>query len=153
MMKLLVPILLVINIALSGAVLGLSLTGGLVVAMPTEGPPEPPGNMGATQAFYYELKPELVVNFPGNTRPRYLQVAITAVTGSEEALAALELHSPAIRNDLLLHFTGSEPGTMATREGKEALRADALQVIQDVMKQRFGSKAVEDVFFTRLVLQ
>lgn len=152
MMKLLVPILLVVNIGLSGAVLGLALTGGLAVAVPTEGPPAQ-ADAAPTQAHYFEFKPELVVNFPGSSRPRYLQVALTAVSHDEMALEALELHSPAIRNDLLLRFTGREPGPMATREGKEALRKEALEVIRSVMKERFGDEAVDDVYFTRLVLQ
>jgi len=152
-MKRLTPILLVINIAVSGAILGLSLTGGFVVAMPTEGPPEPTGAMQATQSFYYEFKPELVVNFPGNKRPRYMQVALTAVTNDEKALEAIELHSPAIRNDLLLRFTGREAGPMATREGKEGLRREALEIMQAVMKERFGAEAIQDVYVTRFVLQ
>jgi len=152
-MKLLVPILLVLNIAVSGAILGLSLTGGFVVAMPTEGPPEPSGSTAPTQAFYHEFKPELVVNFPGNDRPRYMQVALTAVTHDEAALAAIDLHSPAIRNDLLLRFTGREAGPMATREGKEGLRTEALEIMRSVMKERYGQEAVEDVYVTRFVLQ
>lgn len=153
MMKLLTPILLGINIAVSGAILGLSLTGGFVVAMPTEGPPEPTGAVQASKAFYYEFKPELVVNFPGNQRPRYMQVALTAVTSDEAALDAIELHSPAIRNDLLLRFTGREAGPMATREGKEGLRKEALEIMKAVMKERYGTDAIEDVYVTRFVLQ
>ena len=153
MMKLLVPILLVVNIALTGAVLGLGMTGALM-ATPIQGPPEPElEDMATRQAFYYEFKPELVVNFPGNSRPRYMQIALTAVTYEEESLAALELHSPAVRNDLLLRLTGREAGPMATREGKEELRREALQIVQDVMKANFGKEAVEDIYVTRFVLQ
>ncbi len=152
MMKLLVPVLLVVNIALTGAVLGLGMTGSLM-AIPIQGPPEPSMDPTARQAFYYEFKPELVVNFPGNSRPRYMQVALTAVVNEQEALDALDLHSPAIRNDLLLRFTGREAGPMATREGKEGLRKEALEIIQGVMKQRFGKEAVNDVYVTRFVLQ
>jgi flagellar FliL protein len=82
-----------------------------------------------------------------------MQVALTAVTHDEKAIEALDLHSPAIRNDLLLRFSGREAGTMATREGKESLRKEALEIIQEVMKDRFGRAAVEDVYFTRFVLQ
>ena len=153
MKELLVPILLVVNLGLSGALLGLGLTGGLVTVAPAadaamEGPAGP-----AKPVLYHEFTPELVVNFPGDGAPRYMQLSITAVTGDEAAIEALTLHAPAIRNDLLLLFSGLEPGPLATREGKDGMRAQALETIRGIMKERYGQEAVDDVYFTRFVMQ
>ena len=153
MKDLIVPILLVVNLGLSGAILGLGLSGGLMAAAPVPGEEateQPPENK---PTFYHEFKPELVVNFPGDAAPRYMQLAITAVTHDEAAVAALELHAPAIRNDLLMLFSGMESAPLTAREGKEAMRMQALDTIRGIMQQRYGEEAVDDVYFTRFVMQ
>ena len=151
MKQLLVPILLVVNLAVSGAVLALAVTGQIVA-------PAPPGEgemveEAPKQAFYYELKPELTVNFPGGGRPRYMQLALTAVTFDEAALPELERHTPAMHNALLLLFSGVEPQPLTTREGKEKLLAQGLETVRAIMKERYGQEAVEDLYFTRFVMQ
>ena len=151
MKQLLVPILLVVNLGVSGAVLALALTGQIVA-------PAPPGEGEMVeetpkQAFYYELKPELTVNFSGSGRPRYMQLALTAVTYDEAALPELERHKPAIHNALLLLFSGVEPEPLTTREGKEKLLAAGLETMRTIMKERYGKETVEDLYFTRFVMQ
>lgn len=154
MKQLLMPILLVANLAVSSTVLALAMTGKLA-APAAEAPME--GEDGTAdapkQSFYHEFKPEIVVNFPGSERPRYMQLAITAVTHDEAAVEAIALHAPAIRNDLLMRFSGRNAATLADREGKEAMRSEALDVVRAIMKARYGSEAVEDVYFTRFVMQ
>ena len=151
MKQLLVPILLVVNVAVSGAVLALAVTGQIVA-------PAPPGEGEVVdetpkQTFYHELKPELTVNFPGTGRPRYMQIALTAVTYDEAALPELERHTPAIHNSLLLLFSGVKPQPLATREGKEELLAKGLETVRAIMKERYGQETVEDLYFTRFVMQ
>lgn len=154
MKDLIVPILLVVNLGVTSAILALGMTGGLVGAAPA---PAEEATEEVAEAnkptFYHEFTPELVVNFPGDGRPRYMQIAITAVTTDEAAVDALQLHAPAIRNDLLLLFSGLEAAPLTTREGKEGMRADALATIRGIMKARYGQEAVEDVYFTRFVMQ
>ena len=136
MKELMVPILLGVNLLLTGAVLGLGMTGQLVAA-PAAGEAAAGGeSMETKPAFYHEFKPEIVVNFPGGGHPSYMQLSLTAVTANEMALPALELHAPAIRNDLLMLFSGVEPGPLASREGKEQMRGQALQTIRGIMKKR-----------------
>ena len=153
MKELMVPILVVVNLAVTSAILGLGLTGGLVVPVPAEGAPMEAAADASKPTFYHEFKPELVVNFPGDSSPRYMQLAITAVTSEEAAVAALELHAPAIRNDLLMLFSGMEAEPLATREAKEGMRMQALETIRGIMKERYGQEAVHDVYFTRFVMQ
>ncbi|MFT5446391.1 MAG: flagellar FliL protein [Gammaproteobacteria bacterium] len=155
MKELLVPILLLVNLALTGAVLGMGMSGMLIAApMAAEG--EAAEGMESTEvkpAFYHEFKPEIVVNFPGAGQPRYMQMSLTAVTGDEAAIAALELHAPAIRNDLLMLFSGIEPEPLATREGKEKMLNSALETVRGIMQKRYGQEAVEEMYFTRFVMQ
>ena len=152
MKQLLVPILLVANLAISSTVLALAMSGKLVP------PPMPEGEAAAEaqepqQVFYHEFKPELTVNFPGEGRPRYMQVALTAVTFDEDAVKELERHAPAINNELLLLFSGVEAEPLTSREGKKALLEKALVTVRELMKVRYGTEAVEDIYFNRFVMQ
>ena len=154
MKDLIVPILLVVNLAVTSTILAMAMTGKLVAAVPMAGEPmAAPTSQVNKPTFYHEFTPELVVNFQGDASPRYMQLAITAVTADEAAVVALQLHAPAIRNDLLLLFSGMEAAPLTTREGKEGMRARALATIREIMKDRYGQEAVDDIYFTRFVMQ
>lgn len=156
MKQLLVPIMLGLNLTLTAGLLVLALTGksaalATPIAANEEGEAIQPEAI--KPAFYHEFKPEMVINFPGDGHPRYMQLSLTAVTHDEKALPALELHAPAIRNDLLMRFSGLDAGPLANREGKEQLREQALETVRRIMLQRHGKEIVEDVYFTRFVMQ
>lgn len=102
---------------------------------------------------YVDLKPKFDVNFGANSRPKYMVLEMSASSLDQAAIDALEQHMPVIRNSLLMLFGSQDASTLQTTEGKEALREKALTVVQDIMQERFGSKGIDDVFFTRLVMQ
>jgi len=155
MKQLMMPLLLVANLAVSSTVLALAMTGR--IAAPVVAAAAPGEMAGAAdepkQVFYHAFKPELTVNFPGDGRPRYMQVALTAVTFEEAALPELERHSPAIHNALLLKFSGVSADPLTTREGKQLLLTQALETVRGIMLERYGKEVVEEIYFTRFVLQ
>ena len=104
-------------------------------------------------AVYHALEPAFVVNFPGNSKHRFLQLDLEVMARSEEAIAAVEQHSPMIRNNLLMLFGGTDSGDLRTREGKEKLRADVLAELQKILTDETGEPGVEQVFFTSFVMQ
>ncbi len=59
-----------------------------------------------------------------------------------------------MRNDLLLLFGNQKYAQLATREGKEALRSQALDDLRKVIGQAGGHpEQVEAVYFTSFVMQ
>jgi flagellar FliL protein len=94
-----------------------------------------------------------VVNFSGDSDIRFLQVTVEVGTRDPEAVERVKEQRPAIRNSLVMLFSGQDPYVLNTREGKEKLRTDALSEIQKVMKAETGKPAVESVFFTSFVMQ
>ncbi len=102
---------------------------------------------------YVELKPEFLVNFGPKSRPRYMSAEISVSTNDPEALAAIKQHMPVIRNNLLMLFGQQNAAELQTPEGKEKLRKAALAAVQAVMKERYGKEGVDDLFFTKLVMQ
>ena len=103
--------------------------------------------------IYFTLAENLVVNFrsPGGTR--FLQVGIDLMSYDKTAAHALEKHAPVLRSDLILLLSDQSQETLLSREGKEALRAEALTAVQHVMQELHGSPTVESLYFTNFVMQ
>jgi flagellar FliL protein len=105
-------------------------------------------------AQFIEMAPPFVVNFEGNASARFLQVQVQLMTREPEMVEFLEHNTPIIRNDLLLLFGNKKVEEVNTTEGKEALRAAALEAVRKIVKDE-GSKpeGVEAVYFTSFVMQ
>ena len=75
------------------------------------------------------------------------------MTRSTEAIEAMKKHSPMIRNNLLILFSGQKAKTLRTIKGKEALRSAVLKEIQKILESELGKAEVEAVYFTSFVMQ
>ena len=66
----------------------------------------------------------------------------------------MKTNDPAIRNDLLLLFGNQKYADIATRAGKEQLRADALAAVRKHHRAAGGHpERLEAVYFTSFVMQ
>ena len=105
------------------------------------------------QAIYYAIDPPFVVNFADQNQMRFLQVTMEVMAYDQSAIDAVKHHMPVIRNNLVMLLSSQDAKTLFTLQGKEDLRAKALQAIQQVLEKRTGSKGVEEVYFTSFVMQ
>lgn len=105
-------------------------------------------------AQYVKLDPPFVVNFEAKGLMRFLQVTVEIMARDPVTIDVVKKNDPMIRNDLILLFGSQRYEDISTREGKEKLRADALQVVADVIDAEGGEGAkVEQLFFTSFVMQ
>jgi flagellar FliL protein len=103
---------------------------------------------------YVALDPPFVVNFEAQQLVRFLQVTVQLMSRDTPTVELLHANDPAIRNDLLLLFGNQRYEVIATREGKENLRKQALDVARHVVEQAGGKPdRVEAVYFTSFVMQ
>ncbi|MFL6605962.1 MAG: flagellar basal body-associated protein FliL [Steroidobacteraceae bacterium] len=104
--------------------------------------------------LYVALDPPFVVNFEGEQLVRFLQITVQVMTRDPPTVEVLKANDPVVRNDLLLLFANQKYDVVATRAGKEKLRAEALTAIRHVVESG-GGKAdrVEQVYFTSFVMQ
>jgi flagellar FliL protein len=103
---------------------------------------------------FVALDPPFVVNFEATQLVRFLQITVQLMTREPETVELIKSNDPVIRNDLLLLFGNQRYDVIATREGKEKLRMDALESVRKVIKQSGGKpEAVEAVYFTSFVMQ
>ncbi|MDJ0757798.1 MAG: flagellar basal body-associated FliL family protein [Woeseiaceae bacterium] len=143
-----------------GAFVGLMFMGGDAEAPldedgnPIEAEAEEPASKGDGPTFYTNLAPPLVVNFKDRLGdPHVMQVTLEVMARDQATINEVREHIPIIRNALILLYSGYIYEDVSTREGKEMMLADGLAEIQRVMTQRIGKPAIEEVYFTGLVIQ
>lgn len=102
------------------------------------------------EPIYYSMQ-KFVVNFNHNGELHYLQVEMQAMAYDQSAIDQLDKNIPAVRNSLIMLFSGQDFDQLATVEGKETLRADVKAAINESIHA--GNGGIDDVFFTGFVMQ
>ncbi len=105
-------------------------------------------------AVYVPLDPPFTVNFENVSNARFLQIAVQLMTRDPKAVEEVKVHMPAIRNDLLLLFGQQTAAGLSTLEGKEKLRAEALETVRTTLgHEGIKPATIEGLYFTTLVMQ
>lgn len=121
-------------------------------AAPVSGPKAAPPPAGPP--LFLALDPAFVVNFDAEQAVRFLQVAVQIETRDPATVELLKTNDPIVRNDLLLLFANQKYAQLSTREGKEALRTQALEAVRKVLASAGGHpERLEAVYFTSFVMQ
>ena len=108
----------------------------------------------ARPPLYVALDPPFVVNFQGDQVVRFLQVTVQVLTREPETQELLKVNDPVVRNDMLMLFGNQKYEVVATNEGKEKLRQDALKSIRRIVAANGGkAESIENVYFTSFVMQ
>ncbi len=118
-----------------------------------EGDSEEEGGGETQPAIYIPVDPAFVVNFASQGKARFLQVTVEVMTREPEMPEKIKLHMPVIRNNLMLLFSSQSYDGVSTLEGKETLREEALEVVQQILEEETGDTGVEAVYFTSFVMQ
>lgn len=109
--------------------------------------------MMSEMSIYHELHPAFVANFSGKSSKNYMQVYIVALAHEDSVISDLQLHMPAVRNDVLMTLSKTTSDEIETVEGKEELRQKVLARIKETMKMKTGKEGIEDIYFTKFVAQ
>ncbi|MEH6493548.1 flagellar basal body-associated FliL family protein [Halopseudomonas sp.] len=107
----------------------------------------------ASTTAYVEMKPSFVGTIGTGPRIQYLKADVALRTEDPAAVAKLEYHDPLIRNALVTLFARQTVDDLVSLEGKEALRARALEAVQTVLTEEEGAPLVDDLLFTNLIVQ
>ncbi len=108
---------------------------------------------GGGSSPYLELTPAFVVNVKDGEEVHHMQVEIQVKVANPEAAGLIEEHKPAIRHALVLLLSGQEVKEVRTVQGKEKLRKEALEAVQKVLEENAGTKGIEALYFTGLIIQ
>jgi flagellar FliL protein len=103
---------------------------------------------------YLALDPPFVVNFEADQNVRFLQVTVQLMSRDPHTIELLKGNDPVVRDQLLMLFGNQKYEVLSTREGKEALRKQALDSVRSVIGGTGGHpERVEAVYFTSFVMQ
>ncbi|MET0064922.1 MAG: flagellar basal body-associated FliL family protein [Candidatus Thiodiazotropha sp.] len=148
--KLIIIIALAVLILVGGGVAAFLLLGGDDEAA-DEQAEEVEEEVEKGPAQYLDFKPPFVVNLPG--KPSLLQVGVSVRVYSEPLAEFIRHNDPMIRHHLLNLLSAKDAASLKTREAKEALQAEMLQELNNVVKELKGPGEVDGVFFTSFVMQ
>lgn len=105
-------------------------------------------------ALYVSLDPAFVTNFEADQAVRFLQISVELMTHDPATVDVIKANDPLLRNDLLLLFANQKYADIATRDGKERLRAAALAVVRkDIAANGGHADRLDAVYFTSFVMQ
>lgn len=104
-------------------------------------------------AIYYKFDPPFVVNIEGQSGTRFLQLTIEAMTYDQKVPDDIDQYMPVIRNNILLLLSNVTYEKVSTLDGKQKLRADILNEVQKVLKDKIGKPGVEEIYLTSIVMQ
>ncbi len=104
--------------------------------------------------LYIALDPAFVTNFEADEAVRFLQLTVQVMTHDPATVDLIKANDPLVRNDLLLLFSNQKYSDIATSQGKEKLRSEALAAVRKVVAENGGQPDhVEAVYFTSFVMQ
>jgi flagellar protein FliL len=107
----------------------------------------------AEEAIYWPIEPPFVMNFEGKSKAKYMQVALVAMSRSQKSVDTLKKHMPAVRNELTFLLGGQKYVEMITPEGKEQLRSEVVESINNILKINGAGTGIKTVYFTSFVMQ
>ncbi|MFK7730686.1 MAG: flagellar basal body-associated FliL family protein [Pseudomonadales bacterium] len=102
---------------------------------------------------YLALTPSFVTNYGNDGRLHYLKVDISVRVESIPDSQTVDNHTPQIRNELILLLSQQTSDGVNTHEGRQKLRADALQAVQEILVAEEGRKMVTDLLFDNFIVQ
>lgn len=95
---------------------------------------------------YLELKPKFTVNLM--EARKFLLVNVQLMIEGAEAIDAAKKNIPALRNALILLYSGLSIADLQTMEQREALRIKTKEEIKTTLEKFASSNGFKDVFFT-----
>ena len=105
-------------------------------------------------AIYIPVK-TMTVNFAdaGTGAAQFLQVDISLMTYEPELVDLAKSHMPIIRNDMLNLLGAQTYKDVSSAEGKEALRAKLLLIVQKILMEQEEREGIEAIYFTKIIMQ
>jgi flagellar protein FliL len=109
-----------------------------------------PGSIAST---YMKLEPPFITNYgveKGRLRFMKVDVTLRIELGGESPVVH---HMPAIRHELVMLLSRQTPDSVASMEGKELMRQEALEAVRNVIVAEEGEQKVADLLFNSFVVQ
>lgn len=111
------------------------------------------GEAEVGNAFYVGMPRPFVFNVPGYGRDRLVQIKVQLLVRGGDDDTLTRKHIPLIEDTLLTTFSSSNAEKLATNAGKQELRKEALEAVQQALEPIVGKPVIEKVLFIGFVMQ
>jgi flagellar FliL protein len=101
---------------------------------------------------YFPIEEPFTANLRGDTGFAQMSLAVSTYF-DDKITAALTDHNIAVRSAVLMTISESDAMALESLEGKEKLKQQIKDVINDTLTEKTGFGGIEDVYFTSLVIQ
>lgn len=152
----LIIIIAVVVLLLGGGAAFFLLSGGDDATAGEEGAaaePQVVEEVTTGDALYVAMPRPFVFNVIGGGKDRLVQIKVQLLVRGDDNEQRVKKHIPLVEGTLLRTFSGTGGDEMATLEGKELLREQALQDVRQAMTEIEGQGVIEKVLFTGFVMQ
>lgn len=173
--KILLFVLLALLIGGGGVAGGLYASGGIGGGGPAEDPNKPKlvarGDASASdiasataaaergrpdprlfQATYHPMENQFTANLQDNGG--FIQLSLGVATYYDSrVIERLTAHDMAVRSAVLMVLSQQDSATLSTAEGKEALKGELKNAINNTLTNKEGFGGIDDVYFTSLIMQ
>lgn len=101
-----------------------------------------------------EGKPSFVATLKSADGKRhFLRTFVEAKSRDQDVVDALTLHMPLVVSRLNHLFSSQSFDELQSIQGKEKLRQDATQLVQEFLQEKIGKPGIEKILFTDFVMQ
>jgi len=106
-------------------------------------------------AQYHNLSPSFVANFGSSNskKLKFVKADVSVRATNATAINEVMNHDALVRHQIVMLLSRQTEDTLSNPAGQEAVRVEALSVVQAVLKAETGSGQIEDLFFTSFVVQ
>lgn len=125
-----------------------SAGGGEEVAQEAAAPSEE-----SQEAYYVSMPKAFVFNVPGEQRDRLVQIKVQLLVRGPENQSLATENTTQVEGLLLDAFRASTAEELASVNGQERVREEALQAVRAKLEEITGKPVVERILFTGFVMQ
>ncbi|WP_445767288.1 flagellar basal body-associated FliL family protein [Rheinheimera sp.] len=128
----------------------LLLSVSLLVVTPSALAQEQPNEI-----VYYGFDPDIVTNYiSGNRRSLgYIRISVELMLEDKRFLPAIEHHEPLILDIIYGTISKQPEDKIKSLTGREEIRQNLLDKLQQAMKKEAGETIIRDILFTKYLYQ
>lgn len=106
-----------------------------------------------SKPIYVSMLPHFTVNLAGSNGQKFMRIKANTLVKDKETEAALKLHMPAIRHNVLMKLTHLKPKDVRSAKQKSQLMKDVTDVIRTTLAELGENSEVKGFYITSLVTQ
>lgn len=108
-----------------------------------------------SDSVYYAIPEPFTINFltQSNNKIRYLQIKVALQSKDNAVTEAAEAILPIMQDSLRTLFSSQDYATVMSVDGRRTIQAQALETLQGLLSEEMGVEGLENVYFTRFIMQ